>query len=583
MKGRETLRRSAPHLAAMALLAVFMWQTGEVGRWSSATADEPIYIRSGLMILDNGDVSLNEISSPFLFKTLNALPLLGLQGAVPVAQHQAGAENDGAWSPLLKEWRAGTDTVRALGPDMVLPLARMIPRLTGILLALLIYAAAFRALGAAAALCSLAVYVLLPEIVAHSSLATLEAGLGLTIFLTLAAVSRFMKTAAFPWAVLAGIGLGAALLTKTTGTIAAGFVGLALVVRWILVSQARGRIALGFLIVIALSWVVLNGAFSFQGTFESLAERPDYPAVEKRLNTLPGPVAGTAKWYAEHGPVLLPRSFVNTLLTQAGIAGKGKLIFFNGEYSETGWWWLMPLAFLIKMPLPFLALILFALLLAFFRSSEVPWIHVGFAIVLLLSFTLLSRINYGVRYLYPALPGLAMVAGAGLIALLRSHWFFKGIGLGLLGWMILAYGLVHPHPLSYANEASGGPEKLYRVLGDSNVDWGQDLPALAEIMDREGIPEVRLSYFGSDDPAAYGIVFDPLPSIGLRPKPDAPWWFEQRFREHFDLVPGVYAISANNLNGLFFRNRFLFSTFQSREPDFRAGYSILLYDLRREP
>jgi hypothetical protein len=329
--------------------------------------------------------------------------------------------------------------------------------------------------------------------------------------------------------------------------------------------------------------VVLNGAFSFEGTFERLADRPDYPAVEKRLNERPGPIAETVKWMAGRAPLLLPRSYVNTLMTQAGIAGKGKRIFFNGEYSETGWWWLMPMTFLIKMPIAFLALILAALVLALFWSFDVPWIHVGFALVLLLSFTLLSRVNFGVRYLYPALPGLAVVAGAGLLALLRSHWLLKGAGLCLLGWLIVSHAMVMPHPLSYANEVAGGPERLYQVLGDSNVDWGQDLPALARVMRQEDIPEVRLSYFGSDDPAAYGFAFDPLPSIGLKPAPGEPWWFEAGYREHFDLSPAVYAISANNLNGLFFKNRFLYSTFQSRMPDYRAGYSILLYDLRQKP
>jgi hypothetical protein len=240
----------------------------------------------------------------------------------------------------------------------------------------------------------------------------------------------------------------------------------------------------------------------------------------------------------------------------------------------------MAVTFLIKMPIAFLALILFTFAFGLIQRWEIPWIYAGFALVLLLCFTLLGRLNYGVRYLFPALPGLAVVAGIGLSVLLRSHWFFKGIGLGLLGWLVLAQALVHPHPLSYANEAAGGPEKLYRVLADSNVDWGQDLPALAAVMEKEGIPRVRLSYFGSDDPAAYGIAFDPLPSIGLRPAPGEPWWFEAGAREHFALEPAVYAISANNLNGLFFRNRFLYSTFQPRAPDFRAGYSILLYDLR---
>jgi len=113
-----------------------------------------------------------------------------------------------------------------------------------------------------------------------------------------------------------------------------------------------------------------------------------------------------------------------------------------------------------------------------------------------------------------------------------------------MAWMAWACLSVHPFQLSYANEAAGGPQGVYRLLGDSNVDWGQDLPALAEVVQDEKLGPIRLSYFGSDDPAAYGIEYEALPSIGLRPVPGDAWWFEPKYEESFDPIPGIYAISA---------------------------------------
>ncbi len=69
----------------------------------------------------------------------------------------------------------------------------------------------------------------------------------------------------------------------------------------------------------------------------------------------------------------------------------------------------------------------------------------------------------------------------------------------------------HPHHLAYFNEIAGGPANGYRHLVDSNLDWGQDLKRLAAWATRAGSPPLKLSYFGSADPAYYGLVSEALP------------------------------------------------------------------------
>ena len=96
---------------------------------------------------------------------------------------------------------------------------------------------------------------------------------------------------------------------------------------------------------------------------------------------------------------------------------------------------------------------------------------------------------------------------------------------------------IHPHHLSYVSAAVGGPERGPYLLDESNIDWGQDLPALARWQrGRPADERVRLFYFGSADPEAYGVrsePFDPLDRVAPR--------------------PGLYAISAHQLVG--FRKR----------------------------
>jgi len=65
-----------------------------------------------------------------------------------------------------------------------------------------------------------------------------------------------------------------------------------------------------------------------------------------------------------------------------------------------------------------------------------------------------------------------------------------------------------PNYLSYFNWASGGSRNGHRWLIDSNLDWGQDLPALKKYMARESIDQIKLGYFGRVDPRIYGINYD---------------------------------------------------------------------------
>jgi tetratricopeptide (TPR) repeat protein len=82
---------------------------------------------------------------------------------------------------------------------------------------------------------------------------------------------------------------------------------------------------------------------------------------------------------------------------------------------------------------------------------------------------------------------------------------------GLLGIHAASSLSAYPNFLAYSNELWGGPSKTYRVLSDSNVDWGQGLPAArAYLANRAGTP-CWMAYFGSVDPAYYGIPCKQFP------------------------------------------------------------------------
>ena len=91
----------------------------------------------------------------------------------------------------------------------------------------------------------------------------------------------------------------------------------------------------------------------------------------------------------------------------------------------------------------------------------------------------------------------------------------------------------------------------------------------------EQVETINLSWFGSADPAYYGIDYAPLPGL---PRHFDLWWDVP-----FDPAqppPGVYAISASNLWELPLQEeKYVFPWFRAREPDDRVGYSILIYEV----
>jgi hypothetical protein len=146
-----------------------------------------------------------------------------------------------------------------------------------------------------------------------------------------------------------------------------------------------------------------------------------------------------------------------------------------------------------------------------------------------------------------------------------------------VGWLAVSTARIYPHHGSYFNETAGPWTNWSNIVVDSNLDWGQDLPALRAVMDELAIEEVNLAYFGKGVPEAYGVRYRPLPGF-------------LRFVEGTELnaynplqpAPGWYAISATSLQlGLQQpESADLYAYFRDLTPAARAGYSIYLYQVQ---
>lgn len=96
-------------------------------------------------------------------------------------------------------------------------------------------------------------------------------------------------------------------------------------------------------------------------------------------------------------------------------------------------------------------------------------------------------------------PRTALTEGA---SPLFRRWHWTGVLAVVLVTLSVVSSLrVHPHYVSYFNTLSGGPENGWRLLGFSNIDWGQDLLEVKKWINDH--PECRplsfdLNYFSTN-------------------------------------------------------------------------------------
>src|SRR5262249_7561915 len=120
----------------------------------------------------------------------------------------------------------------------------------------------------------------------------------------------------------------------------------------------------------------------------------------------------------------------------------------------------------------------------------------------------------------------------------------------------------------------GGPGNAWRLMGDSNVDWGQGLPELAEFSDKNP-GGIILAYFGRDCAARVGLkAQDAFSTPGPCPRgPLLP----------VDLGEEWLAVSATKRQGFYESGPPAFGWLDSRTPAAVVGRSILVYDVSADP
>ncbi len=250
---------------------------------------------------------------------------------------------------------------------------------------------------------------------------------------------------------------------------------------------------------------------------------------------------------------------------------QGRGAYLLGNHSTTGWLWYYPAAVLVKTPLALLLLSGWGLWKAVRQPrGEAAWLLIpplGYAAV-----ALFSKTQIGYRHVLPIYPFICLWAGLGVADLWRRANPGRALACAMGVWAAVSVAMNHPQHLSYFNEIARGRSEQW--LSDSNLDWGQDLPTLARELAARGNPPFVLCYFGSGDPAAYGLRYVPLGILATVTRSG------NAVLERG--APVLFAVSETNLVGTYMRDPAVFDWLRSRTPAAIPGGSIWLYDLTQD-
>lgn len=254
-------------------------------------------------------------------------------------------------------------------------------------------------------------------------------------------------------------------------------------------------------------------------------------------------------------------------------ANSERSAYLLGKSSDYGFWVYFPVAFAVKTPLStiiFLLLSLFGFLSRDKYRKDEEFLLIP--IVLIFSFAVMSRMNIGLRHILSIYPFLFVWLGGRASNLWTRGLTGQKCILPILGlWLAISSIKTYPNYIAYFNEAIGAIAP-HEILADSNLDWGQDLKDLKRWMDKNGIKNIQLAYFGTADPVFYGI--EAVYKAGT-------WTTVMSGSAKKDELgmASYIAISATHLVGANLRPSNTYARFQEQEPIAIIGKSIFVYKL----
>jgi 4-amino-4-deoxy-L-arabinose transferase-like glycosyltransferase len=477
-------------------------------------------------------------------------------------------------------------------PDLLLALGRLPTLFWGLLLLLSTFAVARTLFGDRGGMVALGLATFCPALLAHSHFVTQDVPVAALFFLTVVAYWNLEKNRTSKWAIYCGALLGGAITTKFSAVFLLPILatmGLAYGLRETARLRSRtdsppsslSAVAAGWIrrgtdaiLILGTCWMVIWAVYGFRF---SGSPDPSYHFIWDFPLTGRSWIAGACRLASDSS--IVPEALAYGFQWQNEHNERGHPGYALGDYTQTGWWWYFPLAFLVKTPLPALILYCWGAWACARKPSPGALTRELLFIPLIyyVGFSLASRIDLGIRYLLPVYPFLAVLSGAVASNEPGSEPSTRFLRLKTALMATTAAGclLAAPYFLPYFNFPSNVLFYRHFLLVDSNLDWGQDLKRLKQWMDAQGIPEVKMAYFGFGSPRQLALSHQVLPA-------DNPYsHLEPEWKPAASLEPGDYvALSATALVGVLSPDRtYYLRHFRQLRPLKIIGHSILIFQI----
>ncbi len=572
-RARSFVHAYTAELLCASLLIVMSLQMLAMISRKNITLDEIVMIPAAYYHLAAGNFQLvNE--HPPLAKILAAIPLLFVQPneALPDQIKDMPYSPDAKWAYQESFWEGNKDSFEAISFWARVPMIAL-----ALVLGLVIFQFARELFGARAAVLAVALFTLEPTVLAHGRVVQTDIPAALGYLLLFFAIYHYTRLPTLKRALWLGAAAAVAILAKFSMLLAGPVV--ALLFLWLLWRAQQLRLKRSTLVAHAVAvtitvLVIINTSYFFQ-------HRPLVEADALWLQRAFPSYFAVLTQLAQALSYILPTDFVMGILFQIWHNHEGHAAGLLGMYSQTGWWYYYPVAFVLKTTLPFLFLSLISLAWAahgLIVKHDRRFLPVLAPFAIYAVFVLFAHIDIGVRYLLPAYSFLFILGGALLDRMISSRRAGRA-GLVVSCALLLGIGVetvrAFPNQLTYMNQfASARPHWWY--LSDSNVEWGDDARALAFYLRNHGETQVRGAFLGGFLTLHhYGVGYiDVLPAVPT------------------DIPPAHYiAIGASYLNGSTVPRRIkrdgswpteaervnAFSTYRDRKPEAVFGNSIYLF------
>lgn len=209
------------------------------------------------------------------------------------------------------------------------------------------------------------------------------------------------------------------------------------------------------------------------------------------------PLRTTMVWLAEQLRIFSNAGEALVRQVRHNIRGHGAYLL--GAAHPRALWYYFPVLLTIKLSEPILlGALLVAVVARRVRGNWALLLAAALAV-----FSLSFRVQLGVRMVLPIVVMLIAGVAAGLAEMIRTSSGRRAQAAALLAacaisWNAAAAVHVWPHGLAYVNGFWGGTADGYRLVSDSNYDWGQGLKELRRWQQLRGEAPLDVWYFGTD-------------------------------------------------------------------------------------